>query len=104
MSVLDWLVIAGYFVGMLAVGQYYARRNRTTDDYLLGGRRMSPFAIGLSLFATLTSRALLPRGARGDHQTRTDAARAVCGVSVDRHRRWMGTNPVHHAEKSDERL
>ncbi len=55
MRVLDWLVIAGYAVGMLAVGQYYATRNRTTDDYLLGGRRMSPFAIGLSLFATLTS-------------------------------------------------
>lgn len=51
----DWLVLAGYAVGMLAIGQYYARRNKTTDDYLLGGRHMSPFAVGLSLFATLTS-------------------------------------------------
>ena len=55
MRFLDWLVIAGYAAGMLAIGQYYARRNITTDDYLLGGRRMSPFAVGLSLFATLTS-------------------------------------------------
>ncbi|MCF7784847.1 MAG: sodium/solute symporter [Prosthecobacter sp.] len=52
---MDWLVIACYAVGMLAIGQYYARRNKTTDDYMLGGRRMSPFAVGLSLFATLTS-------------------------------------------------
>src|SRR5687768_1325834 len=40
---------------MLAVGAYYARRVRTADDYLLGGRSMSPLMIGLSLFATLTS-------------------------------------------------
>jgi len=55
MRTLDWLVIAGYAVGMLTIGQYFARRNKTTDDYMLGGRRMSPFAVGLSLFATLTS-------------------------------------------------
>ena len=40
---------------MLAIGKYYARRNKTAEDYNLGGRRMSPFAVGLSLFATLTS-------------------------------------------------
>jgi SSS family solute:Na+ symporter len=55
MEIADWVVVAAYAVGMLAVGQYYARRNKTTDDYLLGGRRMSPVAVGLSLFATLTS-------------------------------------------------
>ena len=55
MRFLDWLVIAGYAAGMLAIGRYYASQNKTTEDYLLGGRRMSPFAIGLSLFATLTS-------------------------------------------------
>jgi SSS family solute:Na+ symporter len=55
MRILDWVVVVGYAAGMLAVGQYFARRNKTTDDYLLGGRRMSPFAVGLSLFATLTS-------------------------------------------------
>ena len=54
---MDWLVIAGYAVGMLAVGQYYARRNKTTGDYMLGGRRMSPFAAGSSLFAALASAA-----------------------------------------------
>jgi len=55
MTYLDWLVIAAYAVGMLAVGWYYARRTRTTDDYLLGGRNMSPWKVGLSLFATLLS-------------------------------------------------
>ncbi|MBS0206864.1 MAG: sodium-coupled permease [Planctomycetes bacterium] len=52
---LDWLVLGGYAVLMVGVGGYYSRRNSTADDYLLGGRRMSPVALGLSLFATLVS-------------------------------------------------
>jgi len=55
MTPLDWIVIAAYALGMLAIGWYYARRARTTDDYLLGGRNMSPWKVGLSLFATLLS-------------------------------------------------
>jgi SSS family solute:Na+ symporter len=54
-TVLDYAVIVLYAIGMLAVGRYYARRVKTADDYLLGGRSMSPLMIGLSLFATLTS-------------------------------------------------
>ena len=52
---LDWLVIALYAVGMLLVGWFYGRRSKTSADYMLGGRNMSPMAVGLSLFATLLS-------------------------------------------------
>ena len=55
MTALDYVVIALYALGMVGIGVYYARRVRTADDYLLGGRAMSPLLIGLSLFATLTS-------------------------------------------------
>lgn len=55
MAPLDWFVIAAYAAGMLGVGWYYARRTSTTDDYLLGGRNMSPWKVGLSLFASLLS-------------------------------------------------
>lgn len=55
MRILDWLVVGGYAAAMLAVGRYYARRNKTVEDYHLGGRRMRPSVVGLSLFATLTS-------------------------------------------------
>src|SRR5688572_1330390 len=55
LSVLDWFVIVLYAAGMMAVGVYYSRRNVTAEDYLLGGRQMKPWAIGLSLFATLLS-------------------------------------------------
>jgi SSS family solute:Na+ symporter len=52
---LDWLVIAGYVVGVLAVSWYYKRRNKTTEDYLVGGRHMRPLAVGLSYFAAIFS-------------------------------------------------
>jgi SSS family solute:Na+ symporter len=55
MKPLDWIVISVYMVGMLAVGWYYARRAATAEDYLLGGRRMRPLGVGLSLFASLLS-------------------------------------------------
>ena len=55
MVALDWFVIAAYMLGMLLVGWYYSRRITSTDDYLLGGRTMKPWAVGLSLFATLLS-------------------------------------------------
>lgn len=52
---LDWLVICTYGLGLLAIGWFFSRRNRTAEDYLLGGRSMRPSSVGLSLFATLFS-------------------------------------------------
>ncbi len=55
MAALDWVVVAAYMLGTLAVGWYFARRAKTTEDYLLGGREMKSFWVGLSLFATMLS-------------------------------------------------
>lgn len=55
MKPLDWIVIALYFSAMLGIGAYYALRNRSREDYLLGGRTMGATSVGLSLFATLFS-------------------------------------------------
>ena len=55
LGVLDWAVVAVYALVMLAIGVYYSFRAKTTDDYYLGGRRMKPTMVGLSLFATLLS-------------------------------------------------
>ena len=55
LSALDWTVVVLYAAGMLAVGFYYARRTKTSEDYFLGGRTMRPSMVGLSLFATLLS-------------------------------------------------
>jgi solute:Na+ symporter, SSS family len=55
MTLLDWIVIAAYAIGMLAVGWYYSNRTQDKDDYLLGGRDMRASSVGLSLFSTLFS-------------------------------------------------
>lgn len=52
---IDWIVIGFYATGMVAIGWYYSRRTKSSDDYLLGGRTMRPLSVGLSLFATLLS-------------------------------------------------
>ena len=52
---IDWGVIILYGIGMLLVGWYYSRKTKNTEDYLLGGRKMKPMAVGLSLFATMIS-------------------------------------------------
>jgi SSS family solute:Na+ symporter len=55
LAALDLAVIAVYALGMLSVGWYYARRTKTREEYLLGGRAMRPLAVGVSLFASLMS-------------------------------------------------
>lgn len=37
---------------MLAVGVYFMRKNKTTDDYFVGGRKLNSLHIGLSVVAT----------------------------------------------------
>lgn len=55
LTTLDWIVLVTYALAMLFIGWFYSRKNKTKDDYLLGGRKMNPTAVGISLFATLMS-------------------------------------------------
>jgi SSS family solute:Na+ symporter len=52
MHPLDLLIFLSYLFAMLGVGFYFLRRNRTTDDYFVGGRKMNGLHIGLSVVAT----------------------------------------------------
>ncbi len=55
LAVGDWLTMGAYILGMLWIGFYFSRRNKSEKDFLLGGGRMNPVAVGMSLFATLLS-------------------------------------------------
>lgn len=55
LTTLDWVIVASYGIGMLGIGVYFSLRTKNTEDYLLGGRKMSPWGLGLSLFATMLS-------------------------------------------------
>jgi len=53
MESLDWLVVAGYFVILLALAWWVIRQNKeTTDDYFLAGRNLGWIIVGASIFAS----------------------------------------------------
>lgn len=49
---IDLTVFILYMTAMLSVGFYFMRRNKDTDDYFVGGRKMGSWHIGLSVVAT----------------------------------------------------
>jgi len=49
---LDLAVLASYFVVTLAIGLWFGRRERTTHDFFLGGRRQHWLLAGVSIIAT----------------------------------------------------
>jgi solute:Na+ symporter, SSS family len=50
---IDAAVIILYLCALLAVGFYFARRQKTTDNYFVAGRGLPWWAMGLSLMATI---------------------------------------------------
>ncbi len=47
---INYAVLAAYLLAMVAMGAYFSRRETTTDDYFLAGRRIPWWAAGLSIF------------------------------------------------------
>ncbi|MBI1314356.1 sodium/solute symporter [bacterium] len=52
---IDWAIIAVYGIATLALGWWYGRQQKSTDEYFTGSGKMNPFLVGVSLFATLLS-------------------------------------------------
>lgn len=52
MNLIDIAILSLYFLGMISVGIYFLRRNKSADDYYVGGRKMSSSHVGLSVVAT----------------------------------------------------
>lgn len=51
----DYAAIFGYLGLMVGLGWYYSRKNKTSNDYFLGGQKIPFWAAGLSLMATQAS-------------------------------------------------
>jgi len=54
-GVLNFICLISYLAAMVIIGIYFARRNKSTDDFFRGGQRVSWWASGLSIFATMLS-------------------------------------------------
>ena len=55
LSVADYLVIAAYLLGILLIGLFFSRRQRSLREYFLASRNIPWWAAGISVFATLLS-------------------------------------------------
>ncbi|MGD9127331.1 MAG: hypothetical protein PVH19_08110 [Planctomycetia bacterium] len=55
LNVLDWVTLVAYALLMLGIGWYFAVRTKSVDDFMLGGRSMNPWFVGLSMFVTYMS-------------------------------------------------
>jgi len=51
----NYAVLFGYLAAMVGVGVFFARRNKTTDDYFRGGMHIPWWAAGCSIYATMLS-------------------------------------------------
>ena len=51
----DWAVLTVYLVVLVAIGLYFSKREKSTDDYFLAGRRVPWWAAGLSIYGTTLS-------------------------------------------------
>lgn len=55
MRTLDLVIIFGYLIGVILLGAWFARKQKTTRDYFLGDRTVPWWAIAASIVATETS-------------------------------------------------
>lgn len=62
MTVIDWLIIAGYGLVVLSIGIWASRKQTNTDEYFRGERQLPWWAIGFSIIATSFSAASLLGG------------------------------------------
>ena len=51
----NWIVMVSYMGVLIGIGIYFSRKNNSTEDYFLAGRRVVWWAAGLSIFSTMLS-------------------------------------------------
>ncbi|MEN6384824.1 MAG: sodium/solute symporter [Phycisphaerales bacterium] len=52
---LDIIVVAFYMIGVLALGLYFTRKNKNTEEYFVAGRSYKGWVLGISMLSTTIS-------------------------------------------------
>lgn len=52
MGALDWGIVISYFVIVATVGTWFAKRQKTTEEFALGNRKMKWWASAISMYAS----------------------------------------------------
>ncbi len=53
MRALDWIIVAAYLIGLIAVGVFAKGKVQTMDDFILGGKRFGKLALIGTIVATM---------------------------------------------------
>src|SRR5258705_4489575 len=75
----DVAIIVVYFIIVFAIGFYFSKKERTSEDYFLASRNIGWFAIGASLFVSNIST---------EHFIGLAGSRATSGLAVG-HFEWL---------------
>ena len=51
-DILMIVTVAAYMVLMVAIGVHFTKRNKSSDDFYLGGRKLGPFVTAMSAEAS----------------------------------------------------
>lgn len=52
MNIIDYFIFALYMLGVLSIGFYHFKKNKTSEDYYVAGRNIKAHHVGLSIVAT----------------------------------------------------
>ncbi|HNW27078.1 MAG TPA: sodium/solute symporter [Spirochaetota bacterium] len=55
MALVNWIIVAAYILAIILIGYLAGRSQKNREDYFLGGRRVSPWLVALSLMANQVS-------------------------------------------------
>ena len=55
MSVIDWIIVGFFLIGLTAIGFFFSRRNRNIEDYFVAGRSMPTWLVALAATGTSIS-------------------------------------------------
>ena len=89
-SVFILISIIVYLLGMLAIGAYYSRRNNSSTDFYLGGRKLGPIVVALSTEASdMSSWLLMGVPGLAYFCGLADAVWTVIGLAVGTYLNWL---------------
>ena len=54
-TIFDWIILSGYFVLIMGLGLFFWKRNDSAEEFTAGGRSLSGWLCGMSIFATYLS-------------------------------------------------
>jgi len=91
-SICILLTICVYLIGMLWIGFHYARKNESTSDFYLGGRKLGPFVTAMSAEASdMSSYLLMGLPGLAYLSGVADVGWTVIGLAIGTYLNWLFT-------------